>query len=156
MDPDWGPLLVQCRALLDNVGLIFSDLHCITYNWFLFKQIFPLERKQDSHYHGVADGEIDNRYRMPTTTLNSCFYYGLMVYVHNVISPELSLVYRKCSVIADMLVRVCRLEFSAPFLSHLVQDITKNIFGFLFLSALQNLVVLKGACTSRIPDTCEE
>ena len=75
---------------------------------------------------------------------------------YNVISPELLLVYRKCGVTADMLVRVCRLEFSAPFLSHLVQDITKNIFGFLFLSALQNLVVLKGACTSRIPDTCEE
>ena len=41
---------------------------------------------------------------------------------YNVISPELSLMYRKCGVTADMLVRVCRLEFSAPFLSHLVQD----------------------------------
>ena len=85
VDLDRGPLLVQCRALLDNVGLIFSDLFMVSYvqlhNWFLFTQIFPLERKQDSHYHGVADGEIDNRYRMPTTTLNSCFYYGLMVYV---------------------------------------------------------------------------
>ena len=131
----------------------FRPLHCITYNWFLFKQIFPLERKQDSHYHGVADGEIDNRYRMPTTTLNSCFYYGLMVYVQ---CDKPWVVASGVTADADMLVRVCRLEFSAPFLSHLVQDITKNIFGFLFLSALQNLVVLKGACTSRIPDTCED
>ena len=111
--------------------------------------------RQGPPFLEAANGEIDNRDRMPKATLNSCFTMMDSWCTYNVISPELSRVFQKCGMKLKCFVRVASVISSSP------RSCFVNSSQIFFRSVVlplcctfPNLMVLKGACTPMYGEGC--